>query len=444
MQLSSKIAISISLVALAAGAAATAIALEQQERERREAFEVESQAAVELLAASITPVVAERRHHRAQAVLDAVGNFPERYPRIQSVEVLDEHKRVIAHLDPTRFNTVVDDEDADRDLALLGPAAHWVDDNELHVAVPLKATHHLGVMRVKLNATKLTSSIERQKRAAAIFVLGTLAVIALALHLVIRRLVAQRLSGLTRAAGALGKGRMDVRADDAGKDEIAELGASFNSMANAIRLYTEDLEHIIAERTEELEQANQELERLAITDQLTGLHNRRHFDENARRSLELARRNERPLSVVLVDTDRFKSVNDRFGHPVGDEVLKAVAGVLKQNARKADLVARIGGEEFAILMPDAQASLAAQAAERMREALEAEVSPQVSALKGERVTASFGVAAWEKASDRLEDLLSAADAALYRSKEQGRNRVTVAEPPPLDPSLLVQAKTSEM
>ena len=246
-----------------------------------------------------------------------------------------------------------------------------------------------------------------------------------------------------RAAGALGEGRMDVKADDTVKDEISELGASFNSMAHAIKHYTEDLEQIIAERTEELEHANRELERLAITDQLTGLHNRRHFDMNARRALEVARRNERPLSVVLVDTDHFKSVNDRFGHPVGDEVLKAVANVLMRNARKADLVARIGGEEFAVLMPEATLTLAAQAAERMREALQDEVSPQIPALEGKPITASFGVAAFEKVSDRLEDLLSAADAALYRSKQQGRNRVTVAEPSALE-SAKANAKASEI
>jgi diguanylate cyclase (GGDEF)-like protein len=443
MHLSSKIAISISLVALVAGTAATAIALKEQEEERRQAFKEDSVRALELLAASITPVIAERRHHRAQAVLDAVANFRERYSRVISIEVLDDDRRVIAHLDPKRFNTIVSDEDAAADLDRKESYSFWSATDELRVTIPLKATHDLGVMRARLSASDLTESIERQKRNAALFVLGMLAMIALALHLVIRRLVARRLGGLMRAAGALGEGRMDVKADDTVKDEIGELGASFNSMAHAIKHYTEDLEQIIAERTEELEHANRELERLAITDQLTGLHNRRHFDMNARRALEVARRNERPLSVVLVDTDHFKSVNDRFGHPVGDEVLKAVANVLMRNARKADLVARIGGEEFAVLMPEATLTLAAQAAERMREALQDEVSPQIPALEGKPITASFGVAAFEKVSDRLEDLLSAADAALYRSKQQGRNRVTVAEPSALE-SAKANAKASEI
>src|SRR4029453_4798905 len=104
------------------------------------------------------PVVAERRHHRAQAVLDAVGNFPERYPRVRSIEVIDRQKRVIAHLDPTRFNTVVSDPELENDLALKGPHSYWIEKSELYVAIPLKATHDLGVMRARLSATDLTAS----------------------------------------------------------------------------------------------------------------------------------------------------------------------------------------------------------------------------------------------------------------------------------------------
>ncbi len=106
----------------------------------------------------------------------------------------------------------------------------------------------------------------------------------------------------------------------------------------------------------------------------------------------MARRNNRPLSLVLIDTDRFKSINDRFGHPIGDVILRDVARVLSDNARKADIVARIGGEEFVVLMPEATEELAAQAAERMRQALEASPHPDAPELGDEPVTASFGVA----------------------------------------------------
>ena len=131
--------------------------------------------------------------------------------------------------------------------------------------------------------------------------------------------------------------------------------------------------------------------------------------------------------MVLVDADHFKSVNDRFGHLVGDKVLQSVSKVLKDNARKADFVARYGGEEFIIVMPEAGLGLAAQGAERMRRALAAHVHQDVTELGGEAVTASFGVATFEKADDRLEDLVAAADHAMYRAKTLGRNRVTVAD-----------------
>ena len=164
----------------------------------------------------------------------------------------------------------------------------------------------------------------------------------------------------------------------------------------------------------------------ATTDQLTGLCNRRHFDQSARRAIEVAKRNDRPLSVVLIDTDRFKSINDRFGHPAGDIILRDVARVLTENARKADLVARIGGEEFAVLMPEASEELAAQGAERMRRALQDAKHPDAPELGDEAVTASFGVAALDDSLNSLDQLLFASDSAMYKSKTDGRNRVTVA------------------
>jgi diguanylate cyclase (GGDEF)-like protein len=438
MQISTKIALSISGLALLASVVASSIAFSEQEAERRQSFAEDSQRSVQLVAASIAPVVAEGRHHRAQEVLDMVANFSEEFGSAK-LEVIDRQNRIIAHYDPRKFNTPADPLLTPVQLADAQPSHHWnSQDDTLVVIVPLKSAHMLGFTRAKFQAHDIHDSIERQQTKSTIFVLATMMLIGLGLYVMHRRLVSDRLGVLDRAARKLGEGDRDVRANADGEDEIAHLGQSFNSMADAIKVYTEDLEELVAERTSELHTAMRQLEQLAITDQLTELFNRRHFDQTARRALEVARRNERPLSLVLIDTDHFKSVNDNFGHPVGDVVLKAVARVLEDNARKADLVARIGGEEFAILMPEAGLGLAAQAAERMREALEREVEPQVKQLEGRLITASFGVAAFEKADDTLDDLLLAADEAMYRSKEEGRNRVTLAErdetanPPPVD------------
>ncbi len=425
MQISAKVAVAISLVVVATGAVASLVALDRYEHERREEFRHTNTEALQLLALAVAPALAQQHHHRVQAVLDNIDNFRERFPDLRGLEVLDNEGRVVAALDPQRYNEKVDDPEALRDLVLDEPAHHYRG-QRLHIAFPLRVAHRLGVLRADLSQDRLNASITRQQYGAMGLVLSTMLVVGIGLHYVHRRLVGERLRLLARAAAALGQGQMDARADSAGKDEIGELGDSFNRMASALKRYTEELEHLIDERTHELQEANVRLEQLATTDQLTGAWNRRYFDDAARRALEVARRNERPLCVVLVDTDRFKSINDTFGHPVGDEVLRAVTQVLRDSARKADLVARIGGEEFAILMPEVGIELAAQAAERMRAALEEQVGPNVAALGDRVVTASFGVAAFESPDDRLEDLLAAADQAMYASKTTGKNRVTVA------------------
>ncbi len=426
MQISSKVAVAISLVVVLAGTAASSVALERHESERRAEFRETNTEALQLLALAVAPAVAQQRHHRAQAVLDNIDNFRERFPDIRALVILDNDGRVVAALDPTRFNDVVTDHELEGDLDLAAPR-HHDSGSGLRIVFPLRLAHRLGIMRADLSQERLNSSIRRQQYGAVALVLSTMLLVGFALHIIHQRLVSRRLALLAKAAAALGQGDMEAKAEAAGEDEIAELGGSFNRMASAIKLYTEDLEHLIDERTAELQEANHRLEQLATTDQLTGAWNRRYFDDAARRAIEVARRNERPLCVVLVDTDRFKSINDTFGHPIGDEVLKNVTAVLQQNARKADLVARVGGEEFAVLMPEAEIELAAQGAERMRAALEREVGPRVPTLGARSVTASFGVAAFEQAEDRLEDLFSAADEAMYESKTTGRNKVTIAK-----------------
>ncbi|HHH31706.1 MAG TPA: diguanylate cyclase [Polyangiaceae bacterium] len=427
MQISSKVALSISLVVAVVGAAGSVLQLREQEEVLREEFRQTNEDAVELLALSIASAVDQGRHERVQAVLDNISNFKDRFEGVERLDVVSRDKRIVASLDPTRFNEIATDPQTLDHFDAVRPTVWWEDDDDaLEMVLPIRLKHPLGVIRVSLKRQALQDTIDDQRLRALRVSALMLCLIALVLLLVHRHLVGSRLSELAKAAASLGAGNLDVRAEIDGKDEIAELGESFNAMANAIQLYTDDLEHIIDERTDELQQANKRLEQLATTDQLTGVWNRRYFDDAARRALEVARRNERPLCIALVDTDEFKSINDTWGHPVGDEVLKAVAKVLEENSRDADLVARVGGEEFAILMPEVGLGLAGEATERLRAALEADVANRVTILGDRKVTASFGVAAFEKADDRLEDLLSAADQAMYKSKTEGRNRVTLA------------------
>jgi len=169
------------------------------------------------------------------------------------------------------------------------------------------------------------------------------------------------------------------------------------------------------------------LRQVATTDNLTGMASRSHFMEHAEAEMARARRHMRPLAMVMFDVDHFKQINDRHGHATGDEVLRVMTQTCRTIVRQQDIVGRLGGEEFSILMPETDHESAVAMAERLRLAL-AEL--QIPAANGGmvNVTASFGISVW-RPEDSLDGLLARADAGLYLSKHAGRNRISCAEPP---------------
>ena len=173
----------------------------------------------------------------------------------------------------------------------------------------------------------------------------------------------------------------------------------------------------------ELSVKNELLERLALTDPLTGLANRRAFEESLATELSRSRRYTRPAALLFLDLDRFKLVNDTWGHFVGDEVLAGFADLLRARARRGDLAARVGGEEFAVLLPQTTKTHAVLAAERIRKATE---DAPLGRSRPVSVTVSIGVASTDGGSGPdVAPFLQAADRALYRAKSAGRNRVAV-------------------
>lgn len=185
------------------------------------------------------------------------------------------------------------------------------------------------------------------------------------------------------------------------------------------------------ERNTELSDAVELLARLSAEDALTQIANRREFERRLNLEWSRAKRDARPLALILIDVDCFKNYNDYYGHPAGDACLRRIAAVLRTIPKRApDLVARFGGEEFVVLLPGTSVADAAQMAQRMQRAVVDLLIPHAASSAAPGVTASFGVAGLVPATDNQPlDLVAAADAALYRAKEGGRNRVVLQEPP---------------
>jgi diguanylate cyclase (GGDEF)-like protein/PAS domain S-box-containing protein len=167
----------------------------------------------------------------------------------------------------------------------------------------------------------------------------------------------------------------------------------------------------------------EELREQSTHDALTGLYNRHFLDESFGRELLLAKRGGHPVSVIMGDLDHFKAVNDSYGHLAGDEVLRVFGALLTNNARASDIVCRYGGEEFLLVLPGMTAEGAVERAEQLRQAMAA--TPVSNGVSRITVTASFGVATFPTHSRTTDELIAAADSALYSAKAEGRNRVTL-------------------
>lgn len=296
------------------------------------------------------------------------------------------------------------------------------------VEVPAKTSTPLGwriVLRQPLEVAVKPMQILHQR----LLLFGLLA--ALAFAIIAYRLatrVSQPIEQLARAMRNIEqRERPPVYPDERKQiSEIAQLSASIQSMTGALLRHERELEALntsleqqVRERTEALSIANQELERLATVDGLTGLNNRRRFDARLKEAFQLLRRNERGFGLLLIDIDHFKSINDRHGHLIGDDVLRRLGQLLMQSTRITDFVARYGGEEFVVLLPDVRDSGEGQAvAEKIRAAVATASFPEVG-----QVTASVGLSLARGDDSSAEAVVGRADQALYEAKAQGRNRV---------------------
>lgn len=231
---------------------------------------------------------------------------------------------------------------------------------------------------------------------------------------------------LAKAAYAVQKGKTDVNFEQKTSiREIRGLSQSLKSMTDTLLLQKKqliesnlNLEEKVQARTYDLEVANEELEKLSHFDFLTGLHNRRKFSEYIEYLFKQLKRNQQPYTVMMIDIDYFKKVNDNYGHEMGDHVLKRVAQILIESIRQTDFVARLGGEEFIVVLPSTTLDGATLVAEKIRQSVE-----RSTIIENHPLTISIGISVASEHDLKANDTVLRADKCLYLAKEQGRNRI---------------------
>jgi diguanylate cyclase (GGDEF)-like protein len=250
-----------------------------------------------------------------------------------------------------------------------------------------------------------------QLRNSAILLVSVLLVVVGLVAYFLGSVIVRPLVRLTAGAGAVAAGDLSVDLPVAGRGEVGYLTKVFNDMVGRLR-----------ESRQELDARNKELERLSVTDLLTGLRNRRYLLEAFDKEIRRADRHERPFCVLMIDVDRFKQYNDTHGHLAGDHVLSGMGRVIQDATRDDDVVARYGGEEFIVLLPECELSNAVLAGERVRTRLAKE------SFDGRTVTISVGAAEFPMHGDSAAAVIAAADEALYEAKRLGRDQVIGAPP----------------
>lgn len=239
---------------------------------------------------------------------------------------------------------------------------------------------------------------------------------------------------LSSAARAFAAGRLDARVEVKRRDEIGELSRSFNLMAdelasshNQLVKLNAELEDRVLRRTTELENANRQLREMAARDSLTGLYNRRHFNDLLAQLFAESTRYGTDLTCMMMDLDNFKRVNDSLGHQAGDKLLQLAADVIRSSIREADVAVRYGGDEFAILLPQTSPTDARHSAERVISNFRATLARDLP--EASIATLSIGLVSRERnLPTTAAELVNLADEALYLAKAGGKNRITVARP----------------
>lgn len=412
-------------------AIALTIRLEDGEERRAEAERAE-QLSIAFAAAIIDDLRAVPPGTGADQVRRFVGTLEREGATfgLKALYVLDNDGVDVAHshsppIDPF-LQRILDNKDGGADP----PPPAW----PRRIATPIFVDGRRYVVVSVLDDAPLNARlVERTRRLAGTnLVLSLLGL--LILLTVLSREVLAPLAQLAEMARKFGRGDLDPADGLAGgARELQQLSAALRDAAARTGARKQELEAEVERRTAELAGANAELslmnarlQQLALTDPLTGLFNRRALEQALEHEVTRQKRGRRPFSLMMIDVDHFKNLNDTYGHAAGDVVLQGIARAIQQTLRASDIVARVGGEEFVVLLIDTELPHANTAADKVRLSVRAQNFRGGETQPQGRVTVSVGVACWPRHGDTAEAVLAAADKALYVAKGAGRDRVQAA------------------
>ncbi|WP_078058308.1 sensor domain-containing diguanylate cyclase [Rhizobium rhizosphaerae] len=376
---------------------------------------------------TFSPGLSDAMWRYSTEVISGILSGMREMPVVTGIEVRDEKDALVARIgrmsgEPSADSAATGLADFfDQPLTQSFPLVH-VDGNGV--------AHPLGQWTVYSDRAVVFEQLKRTL--IIVFINSTMKTVMLWLIFawVIRRLVGRplaKIDAFVREIDADNLGARPLVLDADGNSELQTLAATLNKMVERLRatfaenaVLLEGMRDMNSTLMTKVAERTRELEQLAQTDLLTGLANRRKLDDVLERQIETARAQGAPLSVILGDVDRFKAINDRHGHKIGDSVLVAFAAILGADLRAQDTVGRWGGEEFMLICPQTDLDDALAIAESLRLRIETTPLPKVGCR-----TCSFG-AATLRPGETADELVARADAALYESKHLGRNRVAAS------------------
>jgi len=389
------------------------LTLQKQEQDLYDAIQIRGQEVVKHAAHAMALYAVSYDYHSIQILLDEIITSPD---------------IIHTHVTSAKGNI----------MATAGPAA---DSNEYRPTFLRSIqfdSRPVGELTIQLDPRDIVRRVEENRNELLLRELVLIVLVAIGEFIALSYFIARPVSVISDSleANVDQDGRIRNKIPIRSNDEFGRLSGQFNLMREQLnkahkqlhsRIEAADVRLIetnqaLLEQSEELTKVNRRLMELTVTDDLTGLYNRRHFEEVMDQEMTHSRRQKQPCSLMIMDIDHFKKINDTYGHAVGDEVLRSFAQIIRDTIRQNDIPCRIGGEEFVVACRQTSKNEAMRLAERLRKA--AEYTPFQLDDLAIPFAISVGVTTTSSDEDTLDSVFKLADRALYHSKQHGRNRVT--------------------